>query len=160
LTSRPLGADQRKSPARSIKHATKTRDASKPGEFTWSELLTVDHETAFRFYAALFGWKRQRDFDVGPIGKYLIFGVGDQDMGGMFTKPKQKLAPPHWLYYGEVADLDAAIERAKAKGATLLNGPMVVPGGARIAQLDDPQGAGFALHELAKKATSTSPSPG
>jgi len=29
-----------------------------------------------------------------------------------------------------------------------LNGPMEVPGGARIAQLLDPQGAVFALHQL------------
>ena len=127
-------------------------DSSKPGEFTWSELLTTDHEAAFRFYAALFGWKKQRDFDMGPMGKYLIFGSGDRDLGGMFTKPKDMPAPPHWLYYVQVADLEKAIERAKGKGAKLLNGPMEVPGGARIAQLDDPQGAGFALHEMAKKA--------
>jgi predicted enzyme related to lactoylglutathione lyase len=131
--------------------AMTSRDTSRPGEFTWGELLTTDHEAAFRFYAALFGWKKQRDFDMGPMGKYLIYGIGDKDLGGMFTKPKEMPAPPHWLYYVQVADLDAAIQRAKTKGAKLLNGPMEVPGGARIAQLDDPQGAGFALHELAKK---------
>ncbi len=127
-------------------------DTSKPGEFTWSELLTIDHEAALRFYAALFGWKKRRGFDMGPIGQYLVFGIGDRDVGGMFTKPKDMPAPPHWLYYVQVADIDAAIARAKANGAKLLNGPMEVPGGARIAQLDDPQGAGFALHEMAKKA--------
>jgi predicted enzyme related to lactoylglutathione lyase len=109
--------------------AMKPHDSSKPGEFTWSELLTTEHESAFRFYATLFGWKKQRDFDMGAMGKYLIFGIGDKDLGGMFTKPKDMPAPPHCL-----------------------NGPMEVPGGARIAQLDDPQGAGFALHELPKKA--------
>ena len=102
------------------------------------------------FYGTLFGWKKQRDFDMGAMGKYLIFGMGDRDMGGMFTKPKDMHAPPHWLYYVQVADLDAAISRAKAKEAKLLNGPIAVPGGARIAQLMDPQGAGFALHEMPK----------
>lgn len=129
----------------------KAHDSSKPGEFTWSELLTADHESAFRFYSTLFGWKKKREVDIGAMGKYLIFGLDDQDLGGMFTKPKEMPAPPHWLYYVQVADLDAAVERARAKSAKLLNGPMEVPGGARIAQLDDPQGAGFALHEMAKK---------
>jgi predicted enzyme related to lactoylglutathione lyase len=125
-------------------------DSSRPGEFTWSELLTVDHEAALGFYGTLFGWKKQRDFDMGAMGKYLIFGMGDRDMGGMFTKPKDMHAPPHWLYYVQVADLDAAISRAKAKQAKLLNGPIAVPGGARVAQLMDPQGAGFALQEMPK----------
>ncbi len=31
------------------------------------------------------------------------------------------------------------------------NGPMDIPGGARIAQLTDPQGAAFALHAQPKK---------
>jgi len=60
-------------------------------------------------------------------------------------------APNAFLYYTQVADLDAATDRAKAKGARVLNGPMEVPGGARIVQMLDPQGAAFALHEEAKK---------
>jgi len=125
-------------------------DSAKPGEFTWSELMTSDHEAAFRFYAPLFGWKKKRDVDIGPMGKYLIYGVGDKDLGGMFTKSKDTPLPPGWLYYIEVADLDASVARAKAKGARVLNGPMDVPGGARIAQLADPQAAAFALHEAGK----------
>jgi predicted enzyme related to lactoylglutathione lyase len=68
----------------------------------------------------------------------------------MFTKSKDVPMPPMWSYYVEVSDLDAAVERAKARGARLMNGPMEVPGGARVAQLADPQGAAFALHEAAQ----------
>jgi predicted enzyme related to lactoylglutathione lyase len=127
-------------------------DSTKPGEFCWSELATSAHEDAFRFYSSLFGWKRLSDFDMGPMGKYLIYGVGEVRLGGMFTKPKEMQAPPSWIYYAQVADLDAALGRAKAKGAKLLNGPIDVPGGARIAQLTDPQGAFFALHEEPRAA--------
>jgi predicted enzyme related to lactoylglutathione lyase len=129
-------------------------DSSKPGEFIWSELVTTDHDAAFRFYSALFGWEKMRDFDMGPMGKYLIYGCGGKDLGGMFTKSKDTPMPPAWLYYVQVSDLDAALDRAKAKGARVLNGPMQVPGGARIAQLADPQGAAFALHEAPKAAVS------
>jgi predicted enzyme related to lactoylglutathione lyase len=125
-------------------------DTTKPGEYRWSELVTTDHEAAFRFYRQLFGWEKSRDYDMGPMGKYLIFGQGGKDYGGMFTKTKDMPMPPSWLYYAQVADLDAAIGRATAKGGRVLNGPMEVPGGARIAQLVDPQGAAFALHEEAK----------
>jgi predicted enzyme related to lactoylglutathione lyase len=50
-----------------------------------------------------------------------------------------------------VADLDAAIERIKAGGGKILNGPMEVPGGDRVVTAMDPQGAAFSLHE--KKAS-------
>jgi predicted enzyme related to lactoylglutathione lyase len=43
-----------------------------------------------------------------------------------------------------VGDIDAAIERAKAGGGQIINGPMQVPGGSWIAQALDPQGAMFA----------------
>ena len=56
-----------------------------------------------------------------------------------------------WIYYTETSDLDAAIARATKKGAKVMNGPMDVPGGGRIAQFMDPQGAAFALHQAPKK---------
>lgn len=126
-------------------------DGTKPGEFCWSELMTSNHEQAFAFYSALFGWEKIQDYDMGPMGKYLIYGKGGKQMGGMMTKPKEMPMPPAWLYYMQVADLDGAVARAKAKGAKLMNGPMDVPGGARIAQLMDPQGAAFNLHVEPKK---------
>jgi predicted enzyme related to lactoylglutathione lyase len=127
-------------------------DSKRPGEFTWSELVSSEHESAFAFYAKLFGWERTRDFDLGAMGKYLIYGLDGKDLGGMFTKPKDMPAPPHWLYYIETSGLNDTIDRATSKGARVLNGPEEVPGGARIAQLMDPQGAVFGLHEAAKKA--------
>jgi predicted enzyme related to lactoylglutathione lyase len=136
------------------KQAMTLPDSTKPGEFTWSELVTTDHEAAFRFYSTIFGWERRRDFDMGPNGKYLIYGTpgkDGKDLGGMFTKSKDMPMPPSWLYYIQVIGLDGAIDRAQAKGARVLNGPMEVPGGARIAQLADPQGSAFALHEEASR---------
>jgi predicted enzyme related to lactoylglutathione lyase len=67
----------------------------------------------------------------------------------MMTAPKGSM-PPMWLFYAETTNLDAAVGRATKDGAKIMNGPMDVPGG-RVAQLMDPQGAPFALHQLAKK---------
>ena len=58
---------------------------------------------------------------------------------------------PAWLYYVQVDDLDGTLVRVKNSGGKVLNGPVTVPTGARIAQVMDPQGAAFAVHELAKK---------
>jgi predicted enzyme related to lactoylglutathione lyase len=126
-------------------------DPTKQGEFCWGELMTSDSAAAFKFHSELFGWKIVQEVEMGPMGTYRVFGVGEKGIGGMMTTPKGSPMPPMWIYYIETADLDAAIGRATKKGAKVMNGPMNVPGGARIAQLTDPQGAGFALHELEKK---------
>ncbi len=128
-----------------------SHDASKPGEFSWHELYTTDHEAAFAFYHQIVGWERLDEYDMGPMGKYLLWGRQGKQLGGMMTKPKNMKAPDgrevptSWMYYVTTADLDAALARAKAKGVRVLNGPMEVPGGQRIVQLMDPQGAAFAL---------------
>ena len=62
----------------------------------------------------------------------------------MFNKPPMVPAP-HWLYYVNVADIDAAVDRVKGAAGQVLNGPMQVPGGSWIIQGRDPQGAMFAL---------------
>jgi uncharacterized protein len=55
-------------------------------------------------------------------------------------------SPPNWLQYIQVDSADSAAERVKASGGQVLNGPMDVPGGGRIAQCLDPQGGAFAVH--------------
>lgn len=127
-------------------------DSSKNKEFCWNELLTTDNAAAFNFYSQIFGWKVFQDMDMGPMGTYRVFGVGDTQLGGMMSLPKGAPTPPMWLFYMETPDLDAAVARATKKGATVMNGPMDVPGGGRIAQMMDPQRAAFALHQSPKKA--------
>lgn len=126
-------------------------DVARPGEFSWNELYTTDHQAAFKFYQAIAGWEKLGELDMGPMGTYLLWGRGGKQLGGMMTKPKGMQTPfggevpTSWMFYVTVDDLEAALERAKTKGARVLNGPMPVPGGQRIVQLMDPQGAAFAL---------------
>jgi predicted enzyme related to lactoylglutathione lyase len=117
-------------------------DLTQPGEVSWHELYTTDHQAAFDFYRQIAGWDKLGSFDMGPMGEYLLWGRDGVQIGGMMTNQKQ---PPGWIYYVTVADLDGTLDSAKAKGAKVLNGPMEVPGGQRMAQLTDPQGAVFAL---------------
>lgn len=117
-------------------------DIGKPGEVAWHELYTSDYRAGFEFYHQLLGWERLAEMDMGALGKYLLWGRGGKQLGGMMTLPDH---PPSWLYYVTTDDLDAALARAQARGARVLNGPMPVPTGQHIVQLVDPQGAAFAL---------------
>lgn len=128
-----------------------SHDVTRHGEFSWHELYTSDHVAAFEFYRAIAGWDQLSEFDMGPMGKYLLWGREGRQLGGMMTKPKDmktpdgREVPNAWMFYVTVTDFDAALDRAKAAGATVLNGPMPVPGGQQIVQLMDPQGGAFAL---------------
>ena len=57
---------------------------------------------------------------------------------------------PFWLYYFNVDDMAAAVENVKAGGGKVLEGPVDMPRGSRVARCEDPQGAMFALMEKPK----------
>jgi hypothetical protein len=119
---------------------------SAPGHFRWAELATTDPESAFAYYSTLFGWRETDRTQMGEAGVYQMFGAGDGvTLGGIFRKPPEVPAST-WLYYVNVPDLEDAVGTAGSLGGRILNGPMAVPGGERIAQCTDPQGAAFALH--------------
>lgn len=135
------------------------------GGFSWHELATTDHEAAFSFYSELFGWDALARLDMGPIGTYLIFGNGDVQRGGMFIKPAGQPGPASWLPYVSVKDVDVDFITAQEIGGKGLLRPMAVPGGSRIAQVQDPTGAAIAFHspgdhgkaEVKKKAATVKP---
>jgi uncharacterized protein len=116
------------------------------GTISWHELYAGDLEPAWEFYSSLFGWTIVSDMDMGSMGKYRLFSDGDatktMGAGGMMTKPPQVPAP-YWGFYFQVDSANAALERIKAGGGSILNGPMQVPGGGWIVQAQDPQGAFF-----------------
>jgi uncharacterized protein len=117
------------------------------GDVSWRELYTTDARAAVQFYSDLFGWRETQALDMGPMGKYHIFGR-KFDLGGIMNKPKELAeVPPNWGLYFRVDDINAAAGRVKANGGQILNGPMEVPGGDQVANCLDPQGAAFSLHQ-------------
>lgn len=121
-------------------------NSTAPGHVGWRELHAGDRETAFAFYADLFGWTPREAIDLGPIGLYQLFATDDGPaVGGLMTKLPQMQGPPVWLYYFTVPGIDAGAARITEAGGHVLNGPHQVPGGAWILHGLDPQGAVFAL---------------
>jgi predicted enzyme related to lactoylglutathione lyase len=122
--------------------------AAEVGEASWHELMTTDAPAAMTFYQEIFGWQPSEAMDMGPAGKYQMFNRPHGMIGGMMnTPPEMAHVPPNWQIYFRVPDINAAVERIKAGGGQILNGPMEVPGGSWIVNAMDPQGAAFSLHQ-------------
>ena len=113
------------------------------GHVGWHELLTTDWERAFTFYREIFGWQKAAA-EVAPTGTYLQFSAEGQTIGGMFNRPAPAPAA-FWLYYFNVVDIGAALDRVRAERGEILEGPSDIPGGGKVARCADPQGAMFAL---------------
>ena len=56
------------------------------GEISWRELMTTDHEAAFDFYSALFGWEKTDQMDMGEMGIYQMYGRLGRTLGGIFNR--------------------------------------------------------------------------
>lgn len=118
-----------------------------PGRVCWHELMTSDLAGASSWYAELFGWIERETMDMGPGGVYSMYGFKDAPyaFGGMMNKPMADM-PSVWLYYLRVSDFDEALAAVTENGGEVINGPMEVPDGSRVAQCRDPQGALFAIN--------------
>jgi hypothetical protein len=121
----------------------KPAEINATGRIGWHELVTTDCDKAFAFYGELFGWQKA-DSDINEVGTCPSFSVDGKAIGGMLAKPPSAPAS-FWLYYFNVADLDAAGKRVATLGGEILDGPFESPGGAWIVHCADPQGAMFAL---------------
>ena len=113
-----------------------------PGALSLNQLNTTDTDASQRFYSELFGW-RFEDVQGGPAPYSAIYR-GDRTNGGMMRMPPGQPAPPHWLAYFGIDDVDAAAEQIGSAGGRVVVEPMDVPGG-RVLVAQDAQGATFAL---------------
>jgi len=120
-----------------------------PGTFCWVELATTDGEAAKKFYTELFGWSFD-DHPMGPAGVYTMLKQSGKDIGGLYQMPAEMTSqgiPPNWLSYVLVTSADEAAAKAKELGATLMKEPFDVMDVGRMAVVQDPTGAVFALWE-------------
>jgi uncharacterized protein len=119
----------------------------KPGTFCWVELGTTDGDAAKKFYTQLFNWD-YTDNPVGPSGFYTILKQNGKDVGALYRMPEEMTSngvPPHWMSYISVANADETAAKAKSLGATLMKEPFDVFTMGRMAVIQDPTGAMFAL---------------
>ena len=127
-------------------------DSHPPGSFCWLELATTDQAAAKSFYSSLFGWT-PTDMPLGPGEVYTIFRLEDRDAAAgytMFPEQRSQGIPPNWMLYISVASADDAARRAKEVGGTVLKDAFDVGESGRMAVLQDPTGAVFAVWQANK----------
>jgi uncharacterized protein len=118
-------------------------EAPAEGHCAWNELSTTDPEAAMAFYNTAFGWVKDGEMEMGPLGKYEFLRHGFM-LGAVMPKMPQQPAPA-WTYYFRVPDIDAAVATIKESGGQILRGPDEIPGGEFSLNAMDPQGAAFGL---------------
>ena len=116
------------------------------GFFCWNELLTGDPAICEAFYSEIFGWSIEGS-DMPGMGVYWICRRGERMESGMMPMPPEAGAPPHWLPYMAVTNLDAATVKVGELGGKVFCQPTDIPQTGRFAVVSDDQGAVFALFE-------------
>jgi hypothetical protein len=112
-----------------------------PGALAWNDLNTSDVDGAAAFYGELFGWTfTPHENSPEP---YLVIMNGGRGNGGISAL--QTPAPPHWLPYFAVEEIDAALASVVELGGRTLAGPIEIAI-AKIGIVSDPQGAVFAIY--------------
>ena len=120
-----------------------------PGTFCWWEAGTTDQNAAKKFYSDLIGWTIN-DVPIGPDMIYTMFQVDGKDVTALYQMDENMVSqgiPPHWMSYVLVENADEAAAKATAAGGTVMQAPFDVMEHGRMAVLQDPQGAVFALWE-------------
>jgi predicted enzyme related to lactoylglutathione lyase len=123
--------------------------------------MTTDAPAAEAFYGKVVGW---RAADAGMTGmRYTLLSVGETAIAGLMGLSDEACAagaPPGWVGYVAVDDVDAHAQRVKQAGGAVHHGPEDIPGVGRFAMVADPQGAGFALFKGSSPERPPQPAPG
>lgn len=130
-------------------------DRPRIGHCAWNELSTTDPDAAKHFYGQRFGWVKDGEMDMGPLGKYEFLRhtgrapegspMGQGMVGAVMPMMPGGAPMPLWTYYFRVPDIDAAAATITAQGGALVQDPVEIPGGDFSLVAADPQGAVFGL---------------
>jgi len=114
-----------------------------PGALAWNELASPDVDASVAFYRDLFGWTTE-PFEGSPQRYEIIQNQGHGN-GGIRELGDQP-APPHWLVYFGIDNIDSGLSKVEELGGSKMIGPMDI-GIAKIGIVQDPQGAAFAIYD-------------
>jgi len=105
------------------------------GAFVWFHNSSNNPTDSIGFYESLLGWKRAD----GPPGMTMFAGEK-----GPFAAVGDERGTLGWIPYAQVDDVDAATQKAKELGATVLKEKTRGPAG-EFSIVRDPGGAAIAL---------------
>jgi uncharacterized protein len=107
-------------------------------KFVWHDFMAADVGGAKRFYGELFGWT----FKAGDHD-YEHIVAGGKEIGGLMKLDPKHGAPPHWVGYVSVDDVDASVAAVTKNGGKIYVPKMDIPKVGQFAICADAQGAVF-----------------
>jgi predicted enzyme related to lactoylglutathione lyase len=110
---------------------------SAKNRFFWHDLMVKDVEKAKAFYGELFGWSFKSDNGPEP---YTHVMAGDTGVGGIMKLDEKMGAPPCWVGYIAVGDVDAVVNASTKRGGKVVVPKQVVPEVGDFAFIADAQG--------------------
>ena len=116
------------------------------GTVVWVDLSTTDIDQSIHFYERLFGWHYD-EHDTAK-GTYVVARVDAGEVGRMMAQSPEDtdaVIPPSWTVVVGDDHLEPTLARTRELGGSVLEPPISIPGGARIAVIADPTGATLAL---------------
>jgi len=123
-----------------------------PGTFCWVELGTSNGNAGKKFYSELFSWDTE-DYPTGPNMVYTMLRLDGKDVGGLYQLTDEMTSqgvPPHWLSYVSANNADETAAKVKEQGGALIKEPFDVMDIGRMAVVQDPTGAVFAIWQPLK----------
>lgn len=113
----------------------------------WTEIPVSKLDDAVAFYNAVFQWNMDINLDMGP-NPIAVFDNADTAAGGHLYVGKPSAGGSGSTVHLTVKDnLEAAAERCKAAGGTILGEPVDIPSG-RFVYAADPDGNSLGMFEL------------
>jgi uncharacterized protein len=118
---------------------------SKIGEIVWRDLTVPNAAEVKDFYTRVVGWKAE-DHPMGDYADYNIMPPeSDEGITGIcHARGSNASVPAQWLMYVQVDDVNAAAERCREAGGSVVDGPRKM-GGQDFCVIKDPAGAVLAL---------------
>lgn len=125
---------------------------NEPGALVWNQLSTPDPEAAGAFYRAALGLEAA---PIPEMPEFTGFNVKGRTIGGvqgMENLPEG--VPPHWLVNFAVDDTDSTVAALVRAGGSVMAPPFDMEKVGRMAVVQDPQGAVFAVVAVGAPAQS------
>ena len=109
-----------------------------PSPITWFEIIGKDSDRLQRFYREVFGWKMTPP--AKEQGNYSMLEDFRPGIGGGIGEGDARVS-----VYAEVADPQSYVDKAVARGATLVMPVTTITPTTTIAMLVDPSGNTFGI---------------
>lgn len=120
---------------------------------TWFEIIGKDSAALQRFYREVFGWKLTPPVaDMGNYSMLAEHGPGEHGAGGGIGEGDARTT-----IYVEVDDPQGYVDRAAARGATVLMPVSTITPTTTIAMLTDPAGNTFGIMKANPPQKATAP---